>query len=190
VKLEKLRLKHPDLFTTADARAAGVSPQIVKHYLTQGLVERVSHGVYRFPSEHLPDLESLVLEIQKAVPQAVASHKTALRLYGLTEEAPADLDFLVPDNNIPKRKLENVNLHPIVGRMMKHGISKLREIRLTSLERTFVDLLRAGDPLSLIINAFREAQSQGLKPSLPKIRKLGTLLHAKAKTDIFLKALL
>lgn len=190
MKLDKLRLKHPELFTTIDARSQGVSPQLLKHYLTQGLIERVSHGVYRFPSNNDISLESLIQETLKAVPQGVISHRTALRLFGLTEDAPAEIDLLVPDKNIPKRKLENVKLHPVVQRMMRHGVMTQHGIKVTCIERTLVDLLRGGEPLSLVITAFREAQNKKLKPSLAKIRRMGVLLHAKAKTDLFLKALL
>jgi hypothetical protein len=74
--------------------------------------------------------------------------------------------------------------------MMKNGIKTLRGMRVTVLERTFVDLLRAGESLSFLIAVFREAQNRKLKPSIPKIRRLGDLLHAKARTDHFLEALL
>ncbi len=94
------------------------------------------------------------------------------------------------DRNIPKRKLEDVQLHPFAIGLLRNGITSLRGIRITSLERTFVDLLRAGEPLSFILAAFREAQSKKLKPSLTRIRNLGSQLHAKARVALFLEALL
>jgi len=190
VKLEKIRQNYPEFFTTAEAKKVGVSPQLLKHYLTKGLIERASHGVYRFPSDYGFDLENLIHETLKAVPQGIISHKTALKLYGLTDKAPPNIDLTVPDKNVPKRKLENVKLHPVVQRMMRQGIQTVRKIRVTTVERTLVDLLRTGEPLSFVIETFREAQAKNLKPSLAKIRKLGTALHAKAKTELFLEAIL
>lgn len=190
MKLERLREKHSQIFTTSEANTLGVSPQLLRHYLAKGLIERASHGVYRFPSNYGLDLESQIKELLKAAPQAIISHKTALRLYGLTEETPAQIDLLVPDKNIPKRKFEDVKLHPLAAGLMRNGLTSLRGIRITSLERTLIDLLRAGEPLSLVMAAFRDAQNKKMKPSLTRIRKLGSQLHAKAKTALFLEALL
>ena len=190
MKLHHLQTHYPSIFTTEEAGSLGVSPQLLQHYHNKGLIERSSHGVYRFSDTLGISLESQIKEILKAVPHGIVSHKTALRLYGLTEEAPPHIDLIVPDKNIPKRKLDDVQLHPFAAALLKNGIIYLRGIRVTSLERTLVDLLRAGEPLSFVIAAFREAQSKKLKPKLPSIRRLGVLLHAKAKTNLFLEALL
>lgn len=186
----RIQAKHPHIFTTSEANALGVSSQLLRHYLLKGLIERASHGVYRFPSASGLDLESQIKELLAGVPQAIVSHKTALRLYGLTEDNPPQIDLLVSDKNIPKRKLEDVRLHPSAAGLLRYGLTNLRGIPITSLERTLVDLLRFGEPLSMVIAAFREAQAKNMKPSLTRIRKLGSLLHAKARVAILLEALL
>jgi predicted transcriptional regulator of viral defense system len=190
VKIDQLRSRYPHVFTTAEARSAGVSPQLLKHYLVKGLIERASHGLYRFPSDYGLDLESQLRELLKAIPQAAVSHRTALRLYGLTEEAPPKIDLLVPDKNIPKRKLEDVELHAVAASLLRNGLTSIRGIRVTCVERTCVDLLRDGEPLSFVIAVFREAQSKKLKPSLVRVRRLGAQLRAKEKANLFLEALL
>lgn len=189
-KLETLRLKYPVHFTTTEAASLQISPQLLKYFLTKGHIERASHGVYRFPNEWDMSLEFQIKEILKAVPHGIISHKTALRLYGLTEEAPAQIDLIVSDKNIPKRKLEDVCLHPLAKSLIKNGITRLNGMHITSLERTLIDLLRNGEPMSFVIATYKEAQSKKLKPSLTRLKTLGKQLHAKAKIKLFLEALL
>jgi predicted transcriptional regulator of viral defense system len=181
VKIDRLRSRFSRVFTTAEARSAGVSPQLLRHYLGKGWVERAGHGLYRFPSDEDLDLESQIHELLKAVPQAVISHRTALRLFGLTEEAPPKIDLIVPDKNVPKRRLEDVELHPVAASLLRSGLTRVRGIPVTGIERTCVDLLRDGESISFVLSVFREAQEKNLKPSLVRIRKLGAQLRAKER---------
>ncbi len=190
MKLSALKAKNLSVFTATQAKKCGISPQLLAHYLKQGLIERVSHGVYRLADEPAAfDLESLIVEKLKAIPRGVIGLKTALRLYGLTEEVPGEIDILVPSTNIPKRKLEDVLLHPTKTEIYRIDVKKLRGIPVTSLERTLVDLLRTGESLSMVLNAYREAKGKKLSISLTKLKKLGSLFHARRKVDMLVEAL-
>jgi predicted transcriptional regulator of viral defense system len=191
VKLSTLKSKGICVFSVAQAEREGISAQLIAHYLKRGLIDRISHGVYRFADSPLgADLESLILEKLKAIPQGVVGYKTAIRLYGLTEEVPAEIDILVPATNIPKRKLEDVALHPVKTAIYRKAVQKLRGIPVTSLERTIVDLLRSGEPLSLILSICREARSKRIPLSLTKLKKLGATFRAKNRVEILIGALL
>lgn len=179
------------LFTTAQAKREGISAQLLAHYLKKRLVERVSHGVYRLADTPSPiDLESLIVEKLKAMPQGVIGFKTAIRLYGLTEEVPGEIDIIVPATNVPKRRLEDVELHPIKSEIYDKDVQRLRGIPVTTLERTLVDLLRAGEPISLIINIYRDAKTKRIPVSLTKLKRLGAIFRAKRKVELLIGVLL
>lgn len=191
MKLDVLKKKGKSAFTTAEASRLGISPQLLRHYLNKGLIEKSSHGVYRLAdAASYGDFEQLLLEALKAIPQGIVGMKTALRLHGLTEELPETIDIMVPRNNIPKRKLEDISIHACPTELYKEDAIKIGKIPVTSLERTLIDLLRSGEPLSVALNAYREARAKKKAVSLPKLRKLSVLLRAKEKTAALLEAIL
>ena len=191
MKLQSLKKKGKLAFTTKEAARSGVSPQLLRHYLSKGLIEKSSHGVYRFaePSS-FASFEQLLLEALKAVPQGVVGMKTALRLHGLTEELPESIDLIVPRTNIPKRKLVDVKLHPSPTDCYREDVLKIGAVPVTSIERTLVDLLRHGEPLSLAIRVYKEAQAKRKPVSLTKLKKLAATFRTKRKLAAFLEAIL
>lgn len=184
-------LKPKGIFTAKEAKRLGISPQLLAHHRNSGLIERISHGVYRFTDQSPAyDLETLAKEALKVIPHGIIGMKTALRIHGLTEELPPDIDVIVPMNNIPKRKLENISLHPTKTEIYKEDVKKISGIPVTSLERTLVDLLRAHEPMAFILRAYQEARAKKLAISLTKLRKLGQLFHAKHRVESFIEAVL
>lgn len=77
-------------FTSKEARALGVPPEVLSHYTKTGRLERIRHGVYRNPeaitsvSLQWEDLVEAVLSI----PKGTICLTSALAIYGLTEEIP------------------------------------------------------------------------------------------------------
>lgn len=190
MKLTRLKEQGLSSFSLAQARRYGVSPSLLTHYLKKGLVERISHGLYRFPEDGAIDFESLIREKLKVVPQGVIGYQTAIRLYGLTDDLPGEIDIIVPETNIPKRKLEDVALHTARTDLYKLDTKNIRDIPVTSLERTLVDILRAGGSTSQMIAIYNEARSKKLPFSLTKLKKLGVTFRAKRKVDAFIGAVL
>jgi len=190
MKLNRLKRKGKTPFTTEDARKEGVTPHLLYHYVKKGLLARVSHGVYAFPESQGTDLESLISEKLAAIPQGVIGLKTALRLHGLSEELPGEIEIIVPDNNVPKRKLEDVKLYPVSSHLLRIDVKTKRGIPVTSLERTLIDLLRSGEPMSFVLEVIKEARSKRKEVSFPKLKKLGDKLRAKARVERLLEALL
>ncbi|OFZ37047.1 MAG: hypothetical protein A2504_01935 [Bdellovibrionales bacterium RIFOXYD12_FULL_39_22] len=184
------------LFSTEEARSLGVSPQLLAVYLKRGYVEKLSHGIYRLvKSEHsvLNDtgLESIILEKLKIIPQGVIGFKTALRLYGLGEALSSEIDIIVPSSNIPKRVLEDVKLYPVPKNVHRISTKVISRIRVTSLERTLLDLMRRDEmPLSEVVVIYREAQNKKIPVSLSKMKGLSEKLYAKKVMEIFLKVII
>lgn len=190
MKLTALKNKGFKTFNLAQAKRYGVTPSLLTHYIKKGLVSRVSHGLYRFSDDAPIDFESLLREKLKAIPQGIIGFQTAIRFYGLGEELPGEIDVIVPSTNIPKRKLEDVILHAAKTEIHKVDVKRVRGVRITSLERTIVDLLRTGASTSQAVSIYNQAKTKRLQVSLTKLKKLGSLFRAKRKVDAFIGAVL
>lgn len=190
MKLSALKKKGKTLFTTAQAMKFGVSPQMLRYYLKKGELVRLSHGVYTFAESQGFDLESIIREKLISIPQGVIGLKTALRLYDLTEELPRDIEIIVPENNVPKRRLEDVHLYIVSRELARTAVTKVRGIPTTTLERTLIDLLKFGEPLSTVLRAIEEARKKRKQVSLTELKKLSVKLRAKAKVGRLLEALI
>ncbi len=191
MKLTTLKNIGKATFTVAMAGRKGVSPQLLSYYAHTGAIERVSHGLYRFAQgDEIQDFHALLLEKLKIIPQGVIGLRTALRLHGLTDELPGEIDIIVPDTNIPKRKLIDVSLHPKKTSLYKLDVEKVRGIVVTSLERTLVDLMREGESLAFMLEIYREAKARKKVMSLSKLKKLSLKFQAKQRMAIFLEAVL
>jgi predicted transcriptional regulator of viral defense system len=196
MKFDVFIQKKISLFSTKEARSLGVSPQLLALYLKKGFVEKVSHGIYRltenenqFLSE--TSLEAIITEKIKIIPQGVIGFKTALRLYGLGEVLSSDIDIIVPSDNVPKRLLEDVKLYPVPKNVHKISTRVINHIRVTSLERTLVDLMRREEmSFSELVSIYKEAQKKKIPVSLSKMKGLSKKLYAKKAMEIFLKVLL
>lgn len=90
--LLELITKQNGLVLTRDAEAAGIP----RHYLTllarEGVIERVSHGIYVTPEAYVDDLYML----QARSPQLIFSHETALYLHDLTDRDPITYSVTAP----------------------------------------------------------------------------------------------
>jgi predicted transcriptional regulator of viral defense system len=190
MKLSLLKQKGINLFSLAQAKSFGISASLLGHYLKKGLVSRVSHGIYRLADSDTVDFESLVQEKLKATPYGIIGFHTAIRLFGLTEELPGEIDIIVPSSNIPKRRIEDVVFHATRTDFRKLDTKTIRGIPVTSIEQTIVDLLRTGGSTSQVIAIYKEAKAKRLDFSLTKLKKLAGIFRAKRKVEAFLGAVL
>ena len=100
-QLRDLAIDHGGFFTSRDAARAGISPQLVVQLAARSRIERVAHGLYRFPS--WPQTagqqyhEALLwVQAQRKPIWAVVSHESALELYGLTNLNPGAIHVTIP----------------------------------------------------------------------------------------------
>lgn len=88
--LRDLAIEHNGLFTRQQALDRGVSPEAVHSYVAHGRVDRVAHGIYRYP--FLPGAEFEQYEtalLRTGDPEAVLSHETALAIWEVSDVNPA-----------------------------------------------------------------------------------------------------
>lgn len=83
-------------FRASDAVAAGVSRQQLARWASSGVLTRSAHGVYRLNDFPAQPFEDVIEACLWAGPGAVASHDTALAIYGLGDAMPASIHITVP----------------------------------------------------------------------------------------------
>jgi len=128
-----------------------------------GSIERLGHGVYRiadFPSSRNEPLIATAAALGK---DAVVSHESALKLYGVADVAPSRLHFTVPR---ARRYLtvpaEDVELHTTTRPFAPGDIVQHEGFRATSLARSIVDSARAHTAHEQVVMAVREGLRRGL----------------------------
>lgn len=141
------------LFTTPQARAAGVSRVVLSRLAQAGVLVRETHGVYVLKgagtSDHL-QLRAAWLALDPTRPAserlndgphgAVVSHASAAKLYGFGELQADRHEFTTPDRKQSRRP--EVRLHRGVRRETE--ITVLEGLPVTKPERIILDLLASG----------------------------------------------
>ena len=160
-KLNILRNKFKDrIFTVKEASKYKVSPQLLSYYVNQDKLKRLSHGVYAFKDSIGFDFHSVLKEKLASVPQAIVGLESALKIYGLTDEAPEVVHLVVPLSNVPKRKLQDVQLYRMKDNIYKKHINIIESIPVSSLERTIIDLLRSGYSIPFVLSVLEESRKK------------------------------
>jgi predicted transcriptional regulator of viral defense system len=77
---------------TSNAIAAGIHPRTLYFMRDQGVLERLSRGVYHLAALPLPEKPDVVAVVRR-VPNGVVSLVSALDLYGLTTQIPHAVDI-------------------------------------------------------------------------------------------------
>jgi predicted transcriptional regulator of viral defense system len=189
MKANVLKLIKKSRFSSAYAKSIGLTPRMLNYYVQKGALARLAHDLYALPEKLSFDFTDLVKEKVLQAPDAVIGGESALVLYGLTEQAPAVIDLYVSVKNVPKCQMEDVKLHRVQEHLLGEGVTQLKGIRLTSIERTVVDMLRKGGGLKQALETLSEARKKQMAFSLTEIERLGNLFRAKEKVRTLLEAL-
>ncbi len=143
----------------------GTATPHLAYHAGSGTFERAGPGLYRLtdvpPSEH-DDLVRLALwsRDRTGVPQAVASHDTALALHGLGELLPVRTHLTVPPG-FRKESPQGVVLHR--ARLGPADVMEREGFSVTTPLRTLVDVASAGTvPAEQVAKAAADAVSRGL----------------------------
>ncbi len=99
-------------FNASQARAHGVSRQLLDHHVSRGRFERVRRGLYRvqgFPTTEHDDMREAWMAVRGA--DALLSHDSALALLDLSDSIPDAIHLLVPRRHRGLRQPPGVILH-------------------------------------------------------------------------------
>lgn len=175
-------LKMP-FFTAEDASRKGMPSYELSYYCKRGVIERVSHGLYRpahGESKTDAQWESLVLTA-KSIPQGVICLISALSIYDLTDQIMRQSWIAIPNSTkSPKRP----NIRVIRLRNMSLGKTKIKlgetTVNIFNRERTIVDSFRLLSH-EVAIKALKAylSWSGGHKPDLKKLQEYAKLLKVE-----------
>jgi predicted transcriptional regulator of viral defense system len=148
-------------FNASQARAHGVSRQLLEHHVRGGRFERLRRGLYRvqgFPTAEHDDMREVWMAV--GGDDALLSHESALALLDLSDNIPDAVHLLVPRRRRGLRRPRGVVLHTRpdseeIPSVWRDGIP------LTAPARTLVDVADRIQPEQLSM-AVREALRRGL----------------------------
>ena len=129
--------------STSDFLKLNISKPLIKKYIDNGLIKKVSHGLY-MDSNLLVDDEYV---FQKRYPDAIYSYKTALSILGLIKETQKEVEITV---NSKKRVLCNYKVHYVANKYYDIGIIEFNNmfnnpIKIYNAERCICDMLKSDD---------------------------------------------
>jgi predicted transcriptional regulator of viral defense system len=158
-------------FTTAQAAEQEVSRQLLQKHLHYGAITRIWHGIYRLNNFPVAPFEDVMTATLMAGPLAVASHETALAIYGISDAMPANIHITTPDRFRTKRP----GLIAHIARLDDAERTRRNGIPVTTVERTLVDVARRSD-----LTIARGALDDALKDGETTVRRINKQL---ARTD-------
>ncbi len=148
-------------FTSDQARAHGISRQLLNHHLGQGRFERLRRGLYRirgFPRSEHDDIREGWMAVGSE--KAIISHESALTLLELSDNVPKEVHLLIPRRHRGLRRPPGVVIHSRpdderVATVWREGMP------VTAPARTLVDVADELQPEQAAMAA-RQALSRGL----------------------------
>lgn len=163
--LNDLSSSQKGVFTTAQAEDAGVGRLLLSRLTSYGQLERLDHGVYRScaaPSFRESRVYAAWLGLEPAIApyerpknseDCVASHGTAAWMHDLGEVNPEPLTFTCSKRKQTKRS----GLKLVKGNLEDNEVEIVAGIPVTTPARTILDLIEAGEDLSLVANVLADA---------------------------------
>ncbi|MDQ1634347.1 MAG: hypothetical protein QOJ32_1156 [Frankiaceae bacterium] len=129
----ELALDH-GLFSTAQARRAGVEHAEITRRLRRGRWVRVRRGVLRDLNHEMTESDVLLLAFLEAGPKAVVGLRSAALLLGFDVlDTPSRPEILVPD--LPQRRVPGL----VRAEVGKGDVVVIGLLRVTTAERTLID---------------------------------------------------
>jgi len=159
------------LFTASDALGAGVTRKSVDHLVARGEVERVGHGVYRFPTFPTSAQDPYQLAVLwTGTAGACLSHETALEVHGVTDLLPNRIHVTVPvGRRIRRAGGEAYCVHR--QELAADQLGWWEQIATVTLPTAIVQCIQWGTPTYLI----RQAIDQGARNGALLAEEAGAL---------------
>ncbi|GEL99874.1 hypothetical protein CTE05_34210 [Cellulomonas terrae] len=139
----------------------GLSSGAVDNLVARGRLDRVAHGIYRYP--HLPgmaDEQYQVALLRTGDPDAALSHETALQLHELSDVNPARYHVTVPQP-LRIRRSDNdryvVHVQPLTARQ----VTWWHQMRIVTPAAAIEQCLVYGTPTYLLRQAIDQGQRIG-----------------------------
>lgn len=139
-------LRSRGMSRSRDMEAAGVSRTELRRLVEDGVVERISRGVYKLPGVVLTEKHSLA-QASRLVPRGVVCLLSALRFHELTTQNPPDVWMAIagkawrPRPSSLRIRLVHMSEPLLDAGVETHDVGGV-EIRVTSAARTVADCFK------------------------------------------------
>jgi predicted transcriptional regulator of viral defense system len=164
-ELTILAEENDGLFTSQEARDAGVLDSVLVRLAQRRRLERVARGVYRirnFPTTRFSQYREAIFWLRASSgPENVAlSHETALSVYGISDANPSKIHVTAPARARLRRKRPT---HIVVHRanLPPGDVTTHEGMPITTIERTIGDILTETAKVDLALRAIADARREG-----------------------------
>ncbi|MFP5492028.1 MAG: type IV toxin-antitoxin system AbiEi family antitoxin domain-containing protein [Bacteriovoracia bacterium] len=137
-KFKTLKRIRREVFTAKDAIQLGLSYYDLDQFVKEGLISKIERGVFVKRQSITNQHEHYAIALAQLGEPSALCLWSALVIHDLTEEAPSQIWVYVPYEKTTRLQIKTVrkrNPHWDVG------IETINGIRVTSIERTLVDML-------------------------------------------------
>lgn len=129
-----------------ELEARGITRAQLSRLAGEGLVLRPSRGVY-VAARHAPTAEHTLAQVAKRVPEGVFCLLTALRLHGLTTQAPAEVWLALSEKaRRPRMEYPRLRIARFSGEALTAGVEERRvegvTLRVYSAAKTVADCFK------------------------------------------------
>lgn len=129
-----------------ELQARGITRARLSRLVEEGLVLRQSRGIY-VAARHTPTAEHTLAQVAKRVPEGVFCLLTALRVHGLTTQAPAEVWIALPEKaRRPRLDYPRLRVARFSGKALTEGIETRRAegvtLRVYSAAKTVADCFK------------------------------------------------
>ncbi len=153
------------LIRPRDLRAHGLPRVALTRLVRQGLLTRVSRGLYASPGRIVSEHGALA-EVAHKHPQAIVCLLSALRVHDLTTQAPFEVWLAIPNKaRAPRLEYPPLRIVRLSGAALTDGIEHHEidgvSVRVTNVARTVVDCFKFRNKIGLdvAIEALQDAWS-------------------------------
>lgn len=164
--------EHAGLMQTRDALNLGIHPRTLYRLRDEGILVRVSRGIYRLASLSplsQPDIAAVALR----VPRAVICLTSALAYHDVTSEIPHEVQIALPRRTkTPRLDFPPIRVFWFSGPALTEGIEVVEidgvDVRVYDLPKTVVDCFRFRNKIGLdvAVDALNEAiKRKGVRPA-------------------------
>jgi len=145
--------RHGGVMRTREALARGIHPRTLYAMRDQGLLERVSRGVYRLADEE-PLADPDLFAVAARAPEGVVCLISALALHGITTQIPHAVDIALPPGKwAPVIDHPPIRVYRFSGDALTEGVQEHERdgvtIRVYSPEKTLADCFKFRNKIGL-----------------------------------------
>jgi len=147
-----------------ELEAVGVPRAQLSRLVAAGELQRLARGVYALP-DYRGTEHSALLTVAKRVPQAVFCLLTALRLHGLTTQAPFEAWIAIGNkDHAPRLDYPPLRVVRFSAPSLAYGVQTMQvdggTLRVTSVAKTVADCFKFRNKIGLdvALEALREAR--------------------------------